>query len=94
MNVGGAAPKEVSDEAREIALAVRGEVLAKLGEGVADFETFEVEPMCLSQVVAGTNFFFKYNVGDHASGPFIFARVVSRSLRVLSQSAGEAVCGC
>ena len=80
---GAAAAKELSDEAREIALALKGEVRQACGEGAAEFETFEVAPECLSQVVAGTVYFFKYNVGDHASGPFVFARVVGSGASAL-----------
>ena len=80
MMAGAAAQRELADEERALALGMKDAVLEKIGGAKQAFDQFEVDPLCLSQVVAGTNFFFKYNVGNHESGPFVFARVVSLTI--------------
>jgi len=65
---GTTAGKPITDEAKDIALAVKKDIESKAGRTYETFDPVEYA----TQVVAGTNFFFKIDVGN---GEQIHARV-------------------
>jgi len=83
---GGTTPgKPLTDDARDIALKVKPDVEAKAGR---TFDTYNPTEFA-TQVVAGTNFFFKIDVGN---GEFVFARVfrdLQKNLSVHSVQTGK-----
>ncbi|EGD82294.1 hypothetical protein PTSG_02962 [Salpingoeca rosetta] len=81
--VGQARP--VDDELRSVVSQVRGDIEAKAGK---QFETFEPVSYA-TQVVAGTHFFIKVNVGDSHLHAKVFRSLPPVSFEVKEVQLGK-----
>ncbi|EDQ92432.1 uncharacterized protein MONBRDRAFT_35345 [Monosiga brevicollis MX1] len=60
--VGGfGAPRDADEEIQQVADAVKSDVVAKIGKDVEQFKAIQVS----TQVVAGTNYLIKVDVGSN-----------------------------
>jgi len=77
--------RDVSDEEKQIANQVKSSIEQQAGQSFSTFNPVKVA----TQVVAGTNYFFKIDVGG---GHYVHARVyrdLSRNLSVHSVQTGK-----